>query len=242
MITVAVLALNEEKFLSKTIDTMLEAAALAGNIPLEIIIVNDGSTDGTAEVIQRLQARHPFIRSIHHAQNQGLGVGARESIKLAKYPKIIFAPGDNDLPKELLTQLFLNINKADLILAYYMNMKQRGWFRNGLSRIYTFIYQRTFNVPIRYINSPCIYPTQGLRSINIRSNRFGFSAEMTIKMLCLGCTFYQVPGYRQLESSPSRSISLKNLNEVADVFLNLVYEIKISGRNIFNHHPVEIFK
>jgi len=241
MITVAVLAFNEEKFLNKTIDTMMEAAAAAGKVPLDIIIVNDGSSDTTPQIIRQLEAQHPFIRSIHHAQNAGPGAGVKEAISIARYPRFIVSPGDNDLSKELVTQLFLNKDKADLVLAYYLNMKERGWFRSWLSGFYTYIYQRTFNVPVHYINSPCLYPTEKLRRLNIRSNRFGYSAEMTIKILCSGCSFHQIPGYRQKERSPSRSISWKNLREVAGIFFNLVFEVKISGRKYFNHKPVEIF-
>ncbi len=241
MITVVVLAFNEEKFLSKTIDIMMEAAAAAGQVALDIIIVNDGSKDATPQIIRQLEAQHSFVRSIHHVKNIGPGAGVKEAIAMARYPQFIVTPGDNDLPKELVTQLFLNKDKADLVLAYYLNMNERGWFRSGLSRLYTFFYQWTFNVPIHYINSPCLYPTDKLRRLNVRSDLFGYSAEMTIKLLCSGCTFYQIAGYRQKELSPSRSISWNNLREVAATFLDLVSEVKISGRKHFKYKPVEIF-
>ncbi len=241
MITVVVLAFNEEKLLRKTVNTMMEAAAQAGNVPLDIIIINDGSSDATPQIIRQMESEHSFIRSIHHAENKGPGVGVKKAIFMARYPKFIVTPGDNDLSKELMIQLFLNKDKADLVLAYYLNMKERGWFRSRLSGLYTFIYQRTFNIPIHYINSPGLYRTEQLRRLNFYSNRFGYQAEIAIKILCSGCSFYQIAGYRQNEQSPSRSMSWKNLGEVIDIFLNLVFEVKISGRKYFNRKPVEIF-
>ena len=139
-----------------------------------------------------------------------------------------------------MVQMFLNRDKAELVLGYYLNMNQRGWFRSCLSSLYTLIYRWTFNVPIHYVNSACLYPTEKLRLLNIHSNRFSYAAEMTIKMLCMGCSFYQVPGYRQEENSPSRSISWKTLREVVHIFLDLVFEVKISSRQYFKQKPLEI--
>jgi len=241
MITVVILAFNEEKLLRKTADTMMQAASLAGQVPLDIIVINDGSTDRTPEIIRELEAEHPFIRSIQHAQNKGPGVGVKQAIAIAKYPRFIVTPGDNDLSLDVMTQLFLNRDKADLVLAYYTNMKERGWFRCGLSGLYTSIYQRTFNISLHYVNSPCLYLTEQLRCLDFRSNRLAYQAEFAVKILCSGGSFYQIAGLRQNEQSPSRALSLKNLREAIDVFLNLVYEVKITDRKKFNRKPVEIF-
>ena len=59
MISVTIPCLNEEKNLERTVNTVFQAAEEAGNFSLDIIIVNDGSTDRTAEVIASLQAEHP---------------------------------------------------------------------------------------------------------------------------------------------------------------------------------------
>jgi glycosyltransferase involved in cell wall biosynthesis len=240
MVTVCVLAFNEEALLGQTVTTIIEAAAEAGGIPLDIIIVNDGSTDRTPQIIRQLEAQYPFVRSIHHERNRGPGVGAKKAIELAKFPKFISVPGDNDLSKELLVQLFSNRDKAELILAYYLNMHERGWFRSSLSGIYTSIYRAVFGIPIQYINSPCLYPSEKLRQIEIRSDRFGYSAEMTVKMLRLGCSFVEVAGLRRKDDPGSSALSLQNLNEVSGVFLNLVAEVYLRRRRQFRHKPVQI--
>lgn len=240
MITVVILAYNEEKCLEQTAAAIIGAAAGAGQIPLDIIIINDGSRDRTAQIIRDLEKRFAFVRSIHHKENKGPGVGVKEAICTALYPKFIVTPGDNDLSPELLTSLFTNKDKADLVMAYYLNMGDRGWCRSRLSEFYTFIYRAAFNIPIHYINSPCLYPTDELRRISIRSDRFGYSAEMTVKLLRKGRTFYQVGGRRYIDSTPSRAISWKNFKEVADVFYNLVWEVHWTGRRQFNRRPVEI--
>ena len=241
MITVVILALNEEECLKETTATMISAAAAAGNIPLDIIIINDGSTDRTPQIIRTLENQYSFVRSIHHAQNKGPGVGVKEAILIARYPKFIVTPGDNDLSKDLLAQLFSNKDKADLVLAYYLNMGDRGWFRTCLSNLYTWIYRAAFQISIYYINSPCLYPTEQLREIQIRSDRFGYSAEMTVKLLRRGCSFLQVGGERRIDDQNSNALSWKNLKEVASVFLNLIVEIKFFGRRQFNRKPVEVF-
>ncbi len=240
MITVVILAFNEEEHLEKTIETIRSASMPQQAIPLDIIIINDGSRDKTADIIMALQGRYPFIRSIHHQENKGPGYGVKEAIRIAQYPKFIVVPGDNDLSRELVTELFANRDKAQLVMAYYKNMHVRGWLRSSLSMLYTWIYRLTFNIPIHYINSPCLYPTDKLRLLTIRSDRFGYSAEMTVKILRQGTNFTQVGGQRQVHSVRSSSISWKNLSEVVEVYLKLILDVKILSRDVFNHKPQEV--
>jgi glycosyltransferase involved in cell wall biosynthesis len=240
MISVAIPSLNEEKYLETTVNTVLRAAEEAGNLCLDIIIVNDGSTDRTAEVIARLQTEHPSIQTVTHAGNKGLGKSIRDAIVVAKYPKFCFVPGDNDVSKEMLVTLFSKREKADLIMTFFLNKEIRGRTRNILSSLFQWIYMGTFNIYVQYLNCPGMYSTETVRGLGLKSDRISIVAEMNTKMLCTSCTYLEIPGYMQTGLDQSKSLTFYNFLEVVQTYFFICYEIKFKNKSMFGHRAKRI--
>ena len=240
MITIFMSGLNEENFLESAVENTIKAARNAGNIKLDIVIVDDASTDKTPEVIDKLEKKYSFVRSICHRQNQGLGTGIKEVIKIAKYPKFMIVPGDNDADVDLLTRLMRARNKADLILSYYLNKESRSRWRNFISMIYGLIYMITFDVYVQYINSPCVYTTKILKTFDIKSSRFSITAEIAVKYLRSGVTLYEMPGLMQTGAEGSASLKPENLLEIIVIYFRLVYEIFLEKRLLFNKKYIRV--
>lgn len=240
MISVMIPALNEEKNLGLTVETLIKAAKDT-KVKIEVIIVNDGSKDRTQEVINKLERKYQFIRSIHHARNKGIGVSLKEVLKIAKYPKFFLIPADNVVAESLMKKLFLNRNKADFVLSYFINKEIRTRLRNIISEIYGMIFMNTFRTYVMYLNSVCLYPTKKIQKLDLFSRRYSISAEMTIKLLRRGCEYYEIPGLYLLSGQKtSTSLSLRNLFEVVTTYLRMVYEISVSQKDIYCNKPRRI--
>ena len=75
---------NEEEFVGTLLEQVL-AAPLPGGLEREIIVVDDGSRDGSAEIVEEIAAAHPgLVRLIRQPRNQGKGAAIRTAIENAK--------------------------------------------------------------------------------------------------------------------------------------------------------------
>jgi glycosyltransferase involved in cell wall biosynthesis len=240
MITIFIPAYNEEKNIRKSVENTIKAAKNAGDVKLDIVIVNDASKDTTAQEIEKLEKKYSCVRSIYHTKNQGIGYGVNEVIRIAKYPKFMIVPGDNDASPALLQNMFIHHKKADMVLSYYLNKELRGRFRNFISTLYGLIYMFTFQVYIQYFNGVGIYSTKKLRTIKLFSKRFSITAEMNTKLLCHGCTLYELSGFMQTGENGSKSIKLENFIEVIKTYIQLIREIKIERNPLYQKKPIRI--
>jgi len=240
MITIGIFAYNEERNLRSTVETVMTAAAKAGPMPLEIIIVNDGSTDHTEQVIADLKKEHPAIRSITHERNTGIGTAIKDIVKASTCDKICFMPGDNIFTLYSVKAILANANKADIILHYHINSEIRKRGRIFLSVLFTFIYKFTFNLQLIYVNCLGIYPTRALKAIAIRSKRYNIAAELNVKTLLQGYSYYEIGSYMNPLAQKSSALTASNFFDVAISFLKLCYEVKVTHRDAYSKQPVRV--
>jgi len=238
-LTVMIPALNEEQVLESTFNNVIQAAQKINGLTLDVVIVNDGSSDNTRKVADSIQQKHESTRVIHHSTNRGIGASLQEVVKDAEGEKIVIIPGDNDLPFDLIYSLFSNAHKADLVSCFFLNREKRGRKRNILSTWFGLFYMIAFNVFLQYINGPCVYPTKMLRELKLISTRFSIVAEINVKLLRKGVTFHEIAGYMQTGIEGSHSLSsFKSFIEVAITYARLLYDVRWASRAEYNKLPV----
>ena len=104
-ITIVIPAYNESARLGRTLDRILDFAYQEA-WPAEIIVVDDGSTDQTAELVQAYTERNPIIRLLSNPGNRGKGYSVRNGILHANGEFILFTDADLSSPIEEAPKLF----------------------------------------------------------------------------------------------------------------------------------------
>ena len=104
-ISVIIPAYNAEKYLDQCVESV--QSQIYDNI--EIIIVNDGSTDRTAAMIERLKEKDSRIRALHKRKNEGLGAARNSALELVTGQYVLFLDSDDWIDPNHISDLYEQI-------------------------------------------------------------------------------------------------------------------------------------
>ncbi len=257
MLTFGVMAYNEEGRIGGTVEAIAEASgiglgepAAAGGTPtgkpepkFEVLVVDDGSTDGTGEKIRELEKKYAFVRSVTHGKNLGMGMAMRTVIKEARADTVCFVPGDNIISVQTLKQYFAYADREHVVLFYHVNTESRSKGRVVLSRLYDLVLLVFFNVNLKYINGGGLYPIRMLRDMRIRSNGYTLPAELTMKCLLSGASFSEIPSYVNPGAvGKSGALRIGNVTNLVVNLFRLFIEMRILQRKKFSKQPTRVWE
>jgi glycosyltransferase involved in cell wall biosynthesis len=193
LLSVVVPAFNEVKTMSTVIDRIR-----ATNLPIELIVVDDGSTDGTRDVLERERPR--IDRLILMDRNRGKGAAVKSGFAAATGDVVIIQDADLEYDPDDYHELLKPIVKgnADLVLGSRLTgaRPQRAyyyWHYVG-NRLITFIARVLYNTTLSDIYT-CykVLRREHLAGLNIRSDGFEFDAELLAQLLKRDLVVYEVP-------------------------------------------------
>jgi len=185
---------NEEKTLLLLLQKVQKVKLLG--LKKEIILVNDGSIDGTAEILKKIKI--PNGKIFHHEQNRGKGAAIRTAIPYTTGEYVIIQDADleyDPLDYEKLLQPLLE-GDADVVYGSRFMGPRRAflfWHFVG-NQFLTFVTNLLYNTVLTDMET-CYKVFKGdiLRGLRLRSNRFDFEPEVTAKVLKKGCRLYEMP-------------------------------------------------
>lgn len=226
-VSVLVPCLNEESNLEPTLERLLKALSITAE-DFEIIIINDGSTDTTGIVADRLAAVHDNVRVIHHRTPMGLGSAYRAGVNEASKNYLVYIPGDNTWPYRSLLELFGNLGKADIVTCYTTNAHVRPFGRRLVSSAYTCVLNLLFGRRMHYYNGLTIYPMSFLKKNPVTTAGFGFQADTLIHALERGLSVVEIAlPIDERMAGGSKAVNLRNITSVAMTVLRLFWQLRI---------------
>jgi len=191
---------NEEDWIAAVIERVL-AAPLGEDVDLEIVVVDDGSTDGTADMLDLIEARcGGRLKRIRHPQNRGKGAAIRTAIANATSEFAVIQDSDfeynpQDLPR-LLQPLFQG--RADAVFgSRFLVAGERRvlYFWHALANhLLTTACNMAADLNLTDMETGYkAFRLSLVQSIPLRSERFGIEPELTIKLAQRRIAIYEVP-------------------------------------------------
>lgn len=222
-LSIIIPALNEERRLALTVNEMLELARSVLD-RFEIIVVDDGSSDGTGEIADSLASRNPEVSVIHNAGCRGLGYVFSECLERAQCDKFMLIPGDHAYNTEGFRVLLESVGSTDLVIGYRTNqVGTRTPGRVFLSRLYGTVLTILFGYKLRDFHGPVVYPLRALREVKLWLIGYTFQIEAMIKLLRRGHSFIQVPVTLNVEhAGTSRSFRWKTFGDLVNTICRLL--------------------
>ncbi len=214
---------NEEEFLEKFINDLIQSAAKNFKQNYKIILVNDGSADGSLNIVKEFQKKYPII-SISYKPNRGVDIafklGFKKILDMSKKGDLVITlESDNTSDLKIIPKIIEEINKgADIVLAScYANeggIYGTGVFRQVASRLVNFILYIIF--PIKgvktYSSFYRAYKVESLKKIwkaygnnLIKQKGFVCMVEILIKCSKLPVKIEEVPMILRWENRRGKS-------------------------------------
>ena len=199
LLSILIPVYNERTVAERSLSLVL-AAPLPEDMERELVIVDDCSTDGTSAILERLADKEPRIRLFRHAVNQGKGAAVRTAIQKARGDFCVVQDADLEYdPSEYMKMLKpLLDGRADAVFGsrYLVSDQTRvlPYWHSVMNKMLTMLSNMFSNLNVTDMET-CykVFRTDLLKSIPIRSDRFGFEPEITMKCSKRKLRVYEVP-------------------------------------------------
>jgi glycosyltransferase involved in cell wall biosynthesis len=181
-LSVVLPAFNEELNIEPVVGQALEVLpALAGDF--EVIVVDDGSWDRTAEVAERLVAEHyPRVRLLRHQRNQGYGAALRTGFSRTRHEFVFYTDADQQFDLSELEFLLPMLREYDVVVGFRV-YRYDSVSRLVTSAIYNRIVRILFRVNVRDVDcSFKIFRREVLDKITIECTDFFVDTELVAKV------------------------------------------------------------
>lgn len=204
VLSLVVPAYNEEGGVGPVVARLFDAFAQAG-YPLEVVVVDNGSTDRTGEVLTELGTRYPLLR-IHRVEvNNGYGNGILQGIPLARAEWVGMIPADGQVDAEDVVRLYEAALATDgrIVAKVRRRFRLDGWNRKVVSVAYNLLilllWPRLGTLDTN--GSPKLLRRESLRAMELTSTGWFLDPELMIKAHHMGLRVLEVNVFARMRGT-----------------------------------------
>ncbi len=159
----------------------------------EVLIIDDGSSDGSEKLADQLAAADPRIRVIHHQGNKGYGQALRTGFASASKDIVIYTDCDEPVDLWLIPDAVQHLDDHDMVIGYRLN-RWEGWRRFAYSKVYNNLVRLLFGVHVRDINfSFKLIRREQLQKLRLGAGSVFIDGELLAEAARYHLKIYQVP-------------------------------------------------
>ena len=193
---------------------------------VEIIVVNDGSTDGTAEIVERLSEKDQRVRSVHHRVNRGYGAALTSGFEAATGDLIMFMDSDRQFDIADITALVPYVPHYDIVAGYRIH-RQDPLYRKAYGKLFGLVVWALFGIRMRDVDCAFkIYRADLLKNLSLTAPGALINTEMLARARRQGATVAQVgvrhyPRLAGQSSGGSPRVVFRAIGETVRLWLDL---------------------
>lgn len=221
---------NEEKNVEETVRKSREVLPMIAD-DFEIILVNDGSRDKTAEVANRLAAQDPRVKVVHHRVNRGYGGAVRSGFEAASKEWVFFSDGDLQFDLNELKDFVPHTGQHDAVIGYRIR-RAEGFSRARNAYLFKLFVNMLFQLGVRDIDCAFkLIKTSQVKKFKLVSNGAVISTELLFKLKSNGVKFKELPVHHYLRQHGEQTgAKLKVILKAGVESLKLFCQTRILGR------------
>lgn len=216
-------AYNEEEILSIALDEAI--AALDAQVSTwELIVVDDGSTDRTPQILKEATDNEPRLRIVTNSPNIGYSKALIRGFEACRFSVIFYTDADAQFDLMEISRLYPLIAEADMVAAYRVGRKD-PWFRRLTSDVYNIILALVLGVRARDVNCAFKFFRQDFFDVvSLSSDGFLIDAELYSRANQAGLRWRQGPVTHRPRTEGSTSIKVGAIRET----LGALWQLKRS--------------
>jgi len=174
-------AYNEEEIIEKTVlDALRVGASMTDDY--EVIVVDDGSSDGTVAAVEAVAASDPHVRVVRHGRNRGYGAALRSGFQEASKAYVFFSDADGQFDLAEVARLVAQTDSAPVVVGYRIKRNDPP-HRLFIAKTYNLIVRAVFGLRVRDIDCAFkLLKREVLSRVSLESNGAFISSELLIKL------------------------------------------------------------
>jgi len=182
---------DEEGNIGRLLESSLRLAPQLAQ-SFDIVVVDDGSRDGSAVVIERYRRTEPRIRVVRHATNRGYGAALRAGLRDARGDLVFFTDADLQFDIAELAKLLAHTDRFDIV-AGYRHPRHDPWPRRAIARAWGVLVRWLFGLRVRDIDCAFkVFNRRVLEAIPIESIGAFVNTELLVRARREGFRIHQV--------------------------------------------------
>jgi glycosyltransferase involved in cell wall biosynthesis len=176
------------------VDMVQDALAAADRVSarVEVVIVDDGSTDGTGALGARLAEGEPRVRLVMHLTNRGYGAAVRTGIGAARLPYVLLTDADLQFDLAELAHLVPELEEADAVVGFRLH-RNDPFVRRAAAAAWNRLVRTLYGLPFKDVDCAFkIFPRDLLQELELVSSGALFSTELLVRAREAGTTVAEV--------------------------------------------------